>query len=422
MDRSSSSVGSPSRRSDRQSAETNGRRLFYGWWNVAACLVAGLVGNALGLFGAGVYLHALTRENGWKLRLVSGAATLFYMVSAMLLIPVGSAIHRFGPRPVMAIGGLSMASGVAGVGQVSAPWQAYVAFLAMGMGWACLSTTAVATTLAPWFEKHQGRAVSIASLGASAGGMIGGPALLLGIGRLGLAATTSVAGLVAALVLLPLAWFVLRHKPEDMGLWPDGEPAHGVAQTANAPRWTRAAALRTNALRRIMAGFGLGMMVQIGFLTHQVTLLTRLLSAGWVSGTISATAVAALAGRLVLVRFADRIDPRRTAAAVLLLAAGALTVLALFPAPIVLVAVSVVFGLTVGNVTTLQPIIVRREFGAESFGAVFGVASCGIQLVTAVGPAFYGMLHDVSGGYGLPLLLAAGLDVLAAMVIVSGRR
>jgi len=132
------------------------RRVYYGWWMVSACMTAALIGNALGLFGAGVYLQALTRANGWPIGLVSGAATLFYVVSAVLLIPIGSSITRFGPRPVVALGGVAMACGVAGIGQVTAPWQAYLAFLAMGIGWACLSTTAMATTLAPWFEKYQG--------------------------------------------------------------------------------------------------------------------------------------------------------------------------------------------------------------------------------------------------------------------------
>src|ERR1035438_6358165 len=109
-------------------------RIFYGWWIVTACLIAALIGNALGLFGAGVYLHALTQANGWPISLVSGAATLFHVVSAVLLNPVGSGINRFGPRPVMALGGIAMASGVAGIGQVTSPWQAYLAFFAMGAG------------------------------------------------------------------------------------------------------------------------------------------------------------------------------------------------------------------------------------------------------------------------------------------------
>ena len=75
--------------------------------------------------------------------------------------------------------------------------------------------------------------------------------------------------------------------------------------------------------------------------------------------------------------------------------------MALFPAPFAAIGASVVLGLTIGNVTTLAPIIVRREFGAAFFGTIFGVASCGIQLATALGPGFYGLLRDASGGYRL---------------------
>jgi cyanate permease len=93
---------------------------------------------------------------------------------------------------------------------------------------------------------------------------------------------------------------------------------------------------------------------------------------------------------------------------------------ALFPAPAVLVVGSVLMGLTIGNVTTLAPIIVRREFGAASFGALYGVASCVIQLGMGLGPGFYGLLHDAFGGYRVPLLLAAAADLVAASVVSAG--
>jgi MFS family permease len=396
-------------------------RVFYGWWVVVACLVVALVGNALGLFGVGVYVHAIIAAKGWSTSSVSGAATLFYMISALLLIPVGSMIGRFGPRSVIALGAIAISGGVAIVGRVSELWQVYVGFLVMGLGWACLSTTSIATTLAPWFEKHQGRAVSIASLGASVGGMIGAPALLLGIDRIGIQATTTVAGLAALAILLPLAQFVLRRRPQDMGLFPDGDPPHDIASTNDTPRWSRVEALRTAALGSVVVTFGIGMMVQIGFLTHQVALTAPSLGASGASATVSATAITALLGRLLLARFADQINERITAAVVLLLAAIALSTLALFPEPAVMVGASAVFGLTVGNVTTISPIIVRREFGAASFGAVFAAASCAIQLATALGPSFYGVLHDAFDSYRPPLLIAGALDVLAAVIIVFGR-
>jgi MFS family permease len=311
---------------------------------------------------------------------------------------------------------------VAGIGRVSEPWHVHAAFLVMGLGWACLSTTAITTTLAPWFERHQGRAVSTALMGASIGGMIGVPALLFGIEWLGFPSAMLAAGAAALVTVLPLALFVMRRRPQDMGLLPDGEPPRESVARIAVPGFTRVGALRTTALRSVIVTFGLGLMIQIGFLTHHVALVAPSLGAAGASATVSATALMAFLGRLALARFADRIDVRLTTGAVLLLAAAVLSALALFPVPAVLVGASAVYGLTVGNVTTLSPIIVRREFGAAAFGAVYGAAATGIQLISALGPTFFGVLRDAFGGYGPPLLIAAALDAVAAAVVMLGGR
>jgi MFS family permease len=206
-----------------------------------------------------------------------------------------------------------------------------------------------------------------------------------------------------------------------MGLAPDG--AHLPARTANgeAAGWRWSDALRTAALTSVAGAFGIGMMAQIGFLAHQVALMAPALGSVGASVMVSATAAAALLGRLLLVRFADRLDVRTTTAAVLLVASTAFGAMALFPAPAVLVGSGLALGLTIGNVTTLSPIIVRREFGAASFGAVYGAASTTIQLAAAAGPGLYGLLHAASGGYVLPLLAAAALDIIAAALVLLGR-
>ena len=230
-----------------------------------------------------------------------------------------------------------------------------------------------------------------------------------------------VAGLLAITVVLPVAALVLRNRPQDLGLSPDGLPLGLGPMTIDTPNWTPSLALRTQALRSVIATFGIGMMVQIGFLTHQVTLLAQSVDRLAVSMTVSSTAVAALAGRLALARFADEMDARVTTAVALLIAAGSLGAMGLFPVPLVLIVASIVFGLTVGNVTTLSPIIMRREFGAPAFGLLFGIASCGIQLATALGPGLYGVLHDAFGSYRPALISAAALDVAAAVVAIAGR-
>jgi MFS family permease len=396
--------------------------IFYGWWMVMACLVIATLGWSLGLFGASVYLHEISQARGWSIALISSAVTSCLLIGAVSSVFVGSAIAEYGPRWVIVFGALTLAAGVAGMGEVRTPWQVYAAFSLIGLSWACLSTTAITTTLAPWFEHYQGRAVSTALLGASIGGMIGAPSLLLVIGRFGFTAAMLTAAAIALIVLLPLALLVLKRRPEDIGLQPDGAVRSGHILLAEQRLWSRRDALRTAMFWSVVLAFGFGLMVQIGFISHHVSLVAPVAGTAGASAAVSGAAIAAFLGRLALARYSDRIDIRLTSAAVLLLATSALCVMALMPTAAALLAASVVFGLTIGNLTTLSPLIVRREFGAVSFGAVYGLASTCIGLISGLGPSFYGLLHDISGGYRLPLLIAAAIDLFSAAAVTLGGR
>ncbi|HMN79765.1 MAG TPA: MFS transporter [Burkholderiaceae bacterium] len=401
----------------------NGRAaIFYGWRMVAACMVIATLSWTLGVFGVSVYLYAITTLRGWSTGLVSSAVTVFYLVGACLSMPVGSLIGRRGPRAVITTGAFAMGGGVAVLGQVTEPWQVYAAFMLAGVGYACLGSTALTTTLAPWFERHQGRAVSTALLGASIGGIVGLPALVAGIEALGFGTAARLAGLLVVLVVLPLAWRVLRTRPQDLGLLPDGEaPPAGAAAPAIVKRWRRAEALATWPLRSLIAAFGLALMVQLGFLTHHVALVAPALGTAGAAALVSGTAVAAFLGRVVLARFSDSVDVRHTAAAMFGVGTVALALLAWLRSPAALVAVSLFYGLTIGNVTTLSPIIVRREFGAASFGPVYGLSAMIIGLASCLGPSLYGWLHDLAGGYATPLAVASVIEAVAAALILAGR-
>ncbi len=397
------------------------QKTFHGWWMVSGCMAVAIVAWSFALYGPSVYLHTISQTHQWSIGLVSSALTLSFLVNASVLSFVGSAISKHGPRIVMALGAAVMAAGFVAMSQISKIWHVYASFALMGLGWSCLSTTAITSSLAPWFERHQGRAVSTAMLGASIGGMVGVPTLLALIAWLGF----NTAILVVALIVLTTVWsvsfFILRHRPQDLGLFPDGEtPAAQVGKPA-ARTWTRAEALRTLALRSIALTFGLALMVQIGFLTHQVSLLLPALGQAATAGCVTAAAMLAFAGRILLAKFSDRLDVRQIACAVLLTAGASLGLGFLFPDQVWALVICVLgYGFTAGNITTLPPVIVRREFGAASFGAIFGIAATLMQLMSAMGPAFFGMLYDLSGGYRLPLGLAALLNFFAAVIILLG--
>jgi len=370
--------------------------VFHGWRVVAACFVIAAFAWALGLFGASVYLQAVTAAHGWPVAEVASAITLFFLVSASIQRLVGRSIDRWGPRPVLSIGAASMTLGVALIGQVSAPWQLYPCFVLVGIGWSTLSTTGITATVAPWFERHQGRSMTLAIMGASLGAILGVPLLLFALRWLGLGQGLIVAGLVAAAVLLPLIWRVLRFPVAARG----------------RPRillWSAA------------AGFALALTVQIGFITHHVALAEPLLGTAGAGLLVSATGVTAFVGRLVLARIVDRVDVRGLACLVMAVQTLALLAIALWPTAPVLVAASLVYGYGIGHVTTLGPVVVRREFGAAAFGATYGAAATVIQLVSAFGPALLGFLRDGFGGYGPGLVLASIITTMSCLTLFVGR-
>ena len=397
-------------------------RVFHGWWMVAGCLVIAVVAWSCALYGPSVYLYTISQTRGWSIGLISSALTCAFIVNGFALGVVGSLIARLGPRPVMAVGAALLAIALAGIGQVREIWQVYTTFACMGLGWSCLSTTAISSTLAPWFDRHQGRAVSTALLGASLGGVIGVPTLLLLIGKFGFGAAMSLVALLVLAIVWPISLFVMRRHPHDLGLVADGVAASSPASVAASRAWTRADALQTLALRTVTLAFGLALLVQIGFLTHQVTLLRLRLDESATALTVSCAAALAFAGRLLLARFSDHVDVRITAAIVLVVAAIGLAIASFAQTAWMTVAGVLIYGFTAGNITTLSPLIVRREFGAASFGAIFGMTAMLIQFVSALGPAFFGTLHDLTGGYTMPVGIAALMNLIAAVCVIAGRR
>lgn len=398
------------------------RKVFHGWWMVWGCMLVAIVAWSFALYGPSVYVPTLSKIHGWSVGTVSSALTLSFLVNATVLSFVGSTIQRIGPTPVMLTGSAIMATGLASMGQVNEIWQVYVAFALMGLGWSCVSTTAITSSLAPWFERHQGRAVSTALLGASIGGMVGVPVLLALIHAFGFAHAMMVVAILMVTIVWSIGLLVMRHRPQDMGLEPDGLTPRSDDASHNAHTWTRRQALGTIKLQTVMLAFGLALMVQIGFLTHQVSLLLPKIGESSTALCVTASAMFAFGGRILLAKFSDRFDVRLIALGVLIQAAISLSVSYFFlDHAWGLIAGVLLYGMTAGNITTLPPLIVRREFGSASFGVVFGLCATLMQIMSAMGPGFFGILYDLDNNYALPLVLSILINLIAAVIIISGR-
>ncbi len=88
----------------------------------------------------------------------------------------------------------------------------------------------------------------------------------------------------------------------------------------------------------------------------------------------------------------------------------------------VLVVASLVYGYGIGHVTTLGPVVVRREFGAAAFGTTYGMAATVIQPTSALGSALVRLPADGFGGYGPGFVIAALITLIGcASLFIGGR-
>jgi MFS family permease len=399
--------------------------VFFGWKIVFLAFVVAFFAFGTGFYSLGIYLVALNARHGWSIAFISLAITVYYVLGASLTAFVGDAFERFGPRRVVSVAVGALGLGVLALPLLERPWQLFAAFGVMAVGWAATSGAAINTMVAPWFDRKRGLAVSIAMNGAAAGGVVIVPlwAALIAACGFATAAFVLVGGMM--LLVLPLVARYLRRGPEVLGLRPDGAvagPADQAPPPGTTPVLPRRDLLRSGHFWTISAPFALGLLAQVGFITHQVAYLTPRLGAERAALALSLTSLAAIIGRLVTGVFIDRVDRRLATAANLAVQAVALVAMIRWPSPSILYVACALFGLGVGNMTTLPGLVVQVEYPREHFSRVVSFVVAINQFTFAFGPGLLGAVRDWTGSYTAALAVCVGCEVVAAVVILMGRR
>src|SRR5258706_4085322 len=195
-------------------------------------------------------------EFGWERGLTAGAFSFGFFVSAMLSPFVGRLMDRRGPRVVIELGVGFMGLGLMLAPLVTQPWQLYATLgVLVGGGGNCLGYTGQSLYLPNWFVRRRGLASSLAFSGVGIGAIVGLPLVQGIIVRAGWRAACAALGVLVLAVLAPLN-LLLRRRPQELGLEPDGDsaPRAGAARarTTNvvdpawaAVDWTLGRAVRT---------------------------------------------------------------------------------------------------------------------------------------------------------------------------------
>ena len=386
---------------------------YAGWRVVAGCFLMALFLFGFALYGHGVYLAELQRLNGWPAALISGASTLSLLLANIFATFTNELVARLGAKRLVLSGMVALAASMVLLAFATAPWQLYMAFGLMSLGWIGMGTIVSATIVSLWFVRRRGLAISLAFTGASFSGIVVTPSLVYLVDRFGFRAAmlTGTAIMLAVLVPVALAWI----GPPSVGGPTD--PSQAEMPSA-ASALSRAQLMRRMAFWTISIPFALALVAQIGFIVHQIAMLEPKLGRANAGFAVSVMTFMAIAGRLGLGLVVDRFDPRRVAAvSIVSQAAALLLIMQSGTVPIVLAACAL-FGFSVGNLITLPPLIMHREFSAASFVVVMGLSNAVSGTIGSLGPVIIGVVQSWSGGYDAALMLCIALELIAAMIVL----
>jgi MFS family permease len=391
---------------------------YEGWRIVAVCFLVATFGWALGFYGQSVYLAELHRLHGWPTSLISTATTFFYLFGALLVAFVSEPIRSFGPRNCLLAGVLVMAAAAALLGQVTSPWQLYAVNALLAFGWAGTSLGMITNTLGLWFDKKRGMAISLALNGASFGGIIGVPLMVVAIGSWGFPAAMIATAVVMTVLVVPIVLMAVGRPPDRIG-------AIAVSTAADVPssQRIRAGAFRDVAFLTVSIAFALVLFAQVGFIVHLISFLDPVIGRERAAVAVALLTAMAVVGRLLFSTVIDRLNQRLASAISFASQAAALAVVINSKDEMLLLAACALFGFSVGNLITLPALIVQREFDSRSFGVLVSLITAINQITYAFGPGVIGLLRDASGSYSLPFYGCIGLElVAAALIMVRGRR
>jgi predicted MFS family arabinose efflux permease len=393
---------------------------FFGWQVVWAAFALATFAWGIGFYGPGVWLQALNAERGWSVGGVSGVITLHFLSSALLVARLPAVQARLGLVRMLRAGLVLSAAGAVAWAVAPAPAWLIPAALLTGAGWAMTSGAAINAIISRWFDRRRPAALAMAFNGASMGGIVGVPLWAALIAGIGFAPAAVVIGAVGVLLLWPVAGRWFAPDPAALGQHADGAEAPPAPRTTAAPPgalWTQPA------FRSLSAAFALGMIGQMGLLSQVYSLMTPALGltgAGW---ALSLATVCAVVGRTAVGWLLPAGASRRDAAVLnfLVQAAGSVALLAAAGTSAPLMVLScVLFGLGLGNLLSLPPLIAQAEWPAPQVGAVVALITAVNQGFYAFAPAIFGLLRELGGDWTVGAG-ALALQLAAAAVLRAGR-
>jgi MFS family permease len=410
-------------------------RFYYGWAMVATLGFTATVSYGVLVYAFAVFITPMGAELGWSKARITGAFSVAQLVAGLTAVPLGRWMDRHGARGVMTAGSLLATLLLIAWSRVKSSRAFYAVWALMGVASAAVLYEPAFAIVATWFRRDRSRALTLLTFIGGFASIVFVPLATVLVERVGWrGALLWLAGIYALLTVGPHA-LVLRRRPADLGLLPDGiagarqtPNATQVASTIPAGGVAAADAIRTRTFRWLTVAFALSAFTVTTITVHLVPLLReRGYSAGFAGGAMGVLGLMALPGRVIFTPLGGRWSRVGVAALIFALSAVALlTLLVSHAAAAVWVFVGL-FGAGFGAITPARAALIADAFGAVSYAEISGVLAFVLSLARAVAPVGASVLYEASQGlpvtgYDAVVVVLALLSMGSAASVLAVRR
>ena len=391
---------------------------YYGWVILAVGTIGGIMTSPGQTYAFSAFLDHFIADLDLSRSLVSSLYTGGTLAASLVLPFVGRQFDKRGARLLIVLFSLLLGLACVYMSLVrNAVMLAVGFFLLRQLGQGSLSLTSK-NVINLWWVRRRGLVMGL-------GGVIG--ALLSGlfpyiintlIPLYGWRTTYVLLGAILILLMAPLGWLLVRDRPEDYGLEPDGGKgaADGEDGTQKEVHWTRDQALRSSAFWLVTAGLASMSMLNTGLTFH----LFSVFADSGLSSDVAASVFVPIAATGALVQLGAGLAVGRVPVHLLLVLALLLEALILVWAPALSsLNMAYGFGLAMGVQGGLEMIVMSviyaNYFGRRHLGSIAGLASTILVAASALGPMPIGVARDLLGGYSVVLSAFAVIPFALAL-------